>query len=517
MVMKLLRETLQQRVMTMIGDETDDVEEVSRRQMEANQFRSQILREVMEILQSEIPEEGSNSAHGFEYSYRRGRQRVFNEVDPFNEATATPSFENETVFLSDSQREYEAKRQQMNEEFFASLRLDKKLKREEKEEEEDEDELLYTNLDELMKGNDPSIKRYDQSWEWDDDPVMREWLIDKEQLIGGYDKEEEKSERVRDDKMTKEESVVEERRVEDNLGRKSELMKVMERRSGVENDLRENDDLKNDLEKENESLTCLVNESLLDHRNDNSNRSGLSDSDSDSDPIIIHTSTDGSILVTHSSTMLRESLSPSTTLITSFTEALAKDNESLIPNTDTQTTNLSSTPANIEQQNLTDSSSPITSIPSSQQQQEAQKELFARLIHASPSQLRERREGLLKQYRHFSSQNAFVSEDIVIDITEILRIFGIPFVFAPGEAEAQCAFLEMMGLVDGVISNDSDVFAFGGKTLYKDFFVDNQYVQAYKIEDIEKELGLNRERIIEYAILEGCDYCDVAVLMNDNR
>ena len=69
----------------------------------------------------------------------------------------------------------------------------------------------------------------------------------------------------------------------------------------------------------------------------------------------------------------------------------------------------------------------------------------------------------------------------------------------------------------GVISNDSDVFAFGGKTLYKDFFVDNQYVQAYKIEDIEKELGLNRERIIEYAILEGCDYCDVAVFMSDNR
>lgn len=55
--MRLLRETLQKRVMTMIGEVTDDVEEVSQRQMEANQFRSQILREVMEILQSEIPEE----------------------------------------------------------------------------------------------------------------------------------------------------------------------------------------------------------------------------------------------------------------------------------------------------------------------------------------------------------------------------------------------------------------------------------------------------------------------------
>ena len=111
--MRLLRETLQKRVMTMIGEVTDDVEEVSQRQMEANQFRSQILREVMEILQSEIPEEGSNSANGFEYSYRRGRQRVFNEVDPFNEATAIPSFKNESVFLSDFQLEYETKRQRI--------------------------------------------------------------------------------------------------------------------------------------------------------------------------------------------------------------------------------------------------------------------------------------------------------------------------------------------------------------------------------------------------------------------
>ena len=75
---------------------------------------------------------------------------------------------------------------------------------------------------------------------------------------------------------------------------------------------------------------------------------------------------------------------------------------------------------------------------------------------------------------------------------------------------------ESMDLGDDVISNDSDVFAFGGKSLYKDFFLDNQYVQAYRIEDIEKELGLNRERIIEYAILEGCDYCDVTTVVTVN-
>ena len=101
-----------------------------------------------------------------------------------------------------------------------------------------------------------------------------------------------------------------------------------------------------------------------------------------------------------------------------------------------------------------------------------------------------------------------------MDIVEILHIFGIPYVFAPGEAEAQCAFLNLMELVDGVISNDSDVFAFGGKTMYRNFFVDNRFVEVYKIEDIEKERGLNRNRIIELALLLGCDYCEVGAFKN---
>ena len=161
----------------------------------------------------------------------------------------------------------------------------------------------------------------------------------------------------------------------------------------------------------------------------------------------------------------------------------------------------------------TQATQPLPQPSSSLEQQFQKQERFEHLVDTSPAQLRKQREFLQRQYRHFSSQNAFVSEDIVLDIVEILQIFGIPYVFAPGEAEAQCAFLEMMGFVDGVISNDSDVFAFGGKTIYKDFFIDNQYIEAYKIEDIEKELGFTRERIIEYALLEGCDYCEVALLL----
>ena len=39
-----------------------------------------------------------------------------------------------------------------------------------------------------------------------------------------------------------------------------------------------------------------------------------------------------------------------------------------------------------------------------------------------------------------------------VQLQNILEILGVPFILAPAEAEAQCAYLETIGLVDGVIT-----------------------------------------------------------------
>lgn len=58
-------------------------------------------------------------------------------------------------------------------------------------------------------------------------------------------------------------------------------------------------------------------------------------------------------------------------------------------------------------------------------------------------------------------------------------MFGLPYIIAPMEAEAQCAFLEQAGLVDGVVTDDSDVFLFGAQSVYKNIFDNRKYVETY--------------------------------------
>uniref|UniRef100_A0A9I9CXP7 DNA repair protein UVH3 n=1 Tax=Cucumis melo TaxID=3656 RepID=A0A9I9CXP7_CUCME len=101
-----------------------------------------------------------------------------------------------------------------------------------------------------------------------------------------------------------------------------------------------------------------------------------------------------------------------------------------------------------------------------------------------------------------------VNSEMFAECQELLQMFGLPYIIAPMEAEAQCAYMELANLVDGVVTDDSDVFLFGAKSVYKNIFDDRKYVETYFMKDIENELGLNRDKLIRMALLLGSDYTE---------
>lgn len=101
-----------------------------------------------------------------------------------------------------------------------------------------------------------------------------------------------------------------------------------------------------------------------------------------------------------------------------------------------------------------------------------------------------------------------VTTEMMADTQELLRLFGLPYVVAPMEAEAQCAELERLGLVEGVVTDDGDALLFGAQRVYRHMFNRKQHPQILNAADIEQHLGLTRERLILLAYVLGGDYAD---------
>lgn len=99
-----------------------------------------------------------------------------------------------------------------------------------------------------------------------------------------------------------------------------------------------------------------------------------------------------------------------------------------------------------------------------------------------------------------------VTQTMISECQHLLTLFGLPYITAPMEAEAQCAELVNLGLVDGIVTDDSDTFLFGGTRVYKNMFNAAKFVECYLANDLVMEFSLTREKLIAIAQLLGSDY-----------
>ncbi|MCJ1432365.1 hypothetical protein MMC27_001721 [Xylographa pallens] len=100
---------------------------------------------------------------------------------------------------------------------------------------------------------------------------------------------------------------------------------------------------------------------------------------------------------------------------------------------------------------------------------------------------------------------------------ELLKLFGFPYLTAPGEAEAECALLQRAGIVDVVMSEDVDTLMFGCGMSMRDWSGEGKskvptHVNVYSAELIKRECGLDRDGMVLIALMSGGDYDTVGIL-----
>lgn len=100
-----------------------------------------------------------------------------------------------------------------------------------------------------------------------------------------------------------------------------------------------------------------------------------------------------------------------------------------------------------------------------------------------------------------------VSMKHIDEVKYLLRLLGLPYVESPGEAEAQCAALDIANVSQGVVTEDWDAVLFGCKKMLKDFS-NKSCVTEIDVPEMMRLLGMNREQLINLAAILGNDYCN---------
>ena len=93
---------------------------------------------------------------------------------------------------------------------------------------------------------------------------------------------------------------------------------------------------------------------------------------------------------------------------------------------------------------------------------------------------------------------------------QLLRHLRVPYHEAPGEAEAECARLQALGVVDAVWSDDGDALMFGCGTLIRQHKTGNErvkdYIRVYQAKAIQDKYDLDADGLVLFAVLVGGDY-----------
>lgn len=127
-------------------------------------------------------------------------------------------------------------------------------------------------------------------------------------------------------------------------------------------------------------------------------------------------------------------------------------------------------------------------------------------------------EGDTQKARRYGQQSVVATTDIIGDAKNLLTLMGLPWVQAPGEGEAQTAYMASKGDVYAAASQDFDSLLYGAPRHVRNLSITgrrklprkNLYIkiepEMLELEKIKRDLGLTQSQLIDLGILVGTDY-----------
>jgi 5'-3' exonuclease len=91
-------------------------------------------------------------------------------------------------------------------------------------------------------------------------------------------------------------------------------------------------------------------------------------------------------------------------------------------------------------------------------------------------------------------------------VRSLLTVMGIPYVDAPLEGETMCAAICAEGKAYAVLTEDTDVLAYGTERFLSKIDVRNNTVLEVVFSDLLEEMDLTKEEFIDFCIMCGTDY-----------
>ncbi|NWZ45028.1 EXO1 Exonuclease, partial [Brachypodius atriceps] len=118
-------------------------------------------------------------------------------------------------------------------------------------------------------------------------------------------------------------------------------------------------------------------------------------------------------------------------------------------------------------------------------------------------------EGRLSEARECFGRSVNITHAMAHDVIKAARAQGVDCIVAPYEADAQLAYLNKIGMVHAIITEDSDLLAFGCKKVFLkiDKFGNGLEIDQTRLGNC-KQLGnvFTEEKFRYMCILSGCDY-----------